>query len=129
MRQPHVCETFCGQVTLFDSCPPLPVIWRWQCEVCGWGVCIIRPYLAGSALHLHLGHVGHLAQGLHAVAVPAPHRLRQDLQLQVLAFTQVLTLRLWATVQTLERVIQKCKRMNSRDNLQRIAVPQHQFNL
>lgn len=51
-------------------------------------------HLAGAIFHVDLGHVGHVTQALHAVSLPAAHRLRQDLELQVLALPQLLALRL-----------------------------------
>ena len=56
------------------------------------------PHLAGATLRVDGGHVGHAAQALHAVSLPASHRLRQDLELQVLTLPQVLALRLRSTV-------------------------------
>lgn len=51
-------------------------------------------HLTGTHFHVDLGHVGHAPQALHAVPLPGPHRLRQDLELQVLPLAQNLALHL-----------------------------------
>lgn len=61
------------------------------------GLCQTLTHLNGAVLDVDLGHVGHVAQALHAVSLPGPHRLRQDLELQVLSLTQILALCLDST--------------------------------
>lgn len=51
-------------------------------------------HLAGACSHVDLRHVGHAPQALHALSLPGPHRLGQNLELQVLPLAQVLALRL-----------------------------------
>lgn len=56
-------------------------------------------------------HVGHTPQALHALSLPGPHRLGQNLELQVLPLSQVLALSLSVQQTQVKEVNRKIKQI------------------